>query len=167
MYVCILCLIPKSKNSNRCLCTYNVLFKWFFFLHRGLTEDQKLPFIKEADKLRTQHKREYPDYKYQPRRRKPPPAASTRLKREPSPDREQIDFSGMPELSPALLPDGPPETTELDQYLKPGTMPDYHELQPRYPSHSLSHHPHPTLYAPVPSHLHASCTEWQLYTGQP
>ncbi|CAG9793923.1 unnamed protein product [Diatraea saccharalis] len=133
---------------------------------KGLSEEQKLPFIKEADKLRTQHKREYPDYKYQPRRRKPPPTTSTRLKREPSPNRDQIDFSGMPELSPALLPDGPPESGELDQYLKSSPIADYHELQPRY-THSLAHHPPPPLYAPVPSHLHPSCTDWQHYPGHP
>ncbi|KOB68487.1 SoxE, partial [Operophtera brumata] len=131
----------------------------------SLTVDEKLPFIKEADKLRTQHKKEYPDYKYQPRRRKPPPATTSRLKQEPSPDRDRIDFAGMPELSPALLQDGPPESTELDQYLPVGPMPDYHELQPRY-SH-LSHHPAPPLYAPVPPHLHPSCADWQHFTGHP
>ncbi|XP_049873975.1 transcription factor SOX-8-like [Pectinophora gossypiella] len=131
---------------------------------KSLSEEEKLPFVKEADKLRTQHKREYPDYKYQPRRRKPPPASTARLKREPSPDRSQIDFSRI-EVDGALL-DGPPDGAELDQYLKPpAPVPDYHELQPRY-SHSLSHHA-PPLYAPMPSHLHPSCAEWQHYTGHP
>ncbi|XP_042235961.1 transcription factor SOX-8-like isoform X2 [Homarus americanus] len=37
---------------------------------RGMTEDQKRPFIERADHLRRKHKQEYPDYKYQPRRRK-------------------------------------------------------------------------------------------------
>ncbi|XP_068230187.1 transcription factor SOX-8-like isoform X2 [Palaemon carinicauda] len=37
---------------------------------RGMTEDQKRPFIERADQLRRKHKQEYPDYKYQPRRRK-------------------------------------------------------------------------------------------------
>ncbi|XP_026762828.1 transcription factor SOX-8-like [Galleria mellonella] len=131
---------------------------------KSLSEEQKLPFIKEADKLRTQHKREHPDYKYQPRRRKAPPTSSTRLKREPSPDRDQIDFAGLQDISPALLPDGPPDGAELDQYLKPGPVPDYHELQPRFASHSLAHHP-PPLY--VPSHLHPPCTDWPHYTGHP
>lgn len=133
--------------------------------YRSLSEEEKLPFIKEADKLRTQHKKEYPDYKYQPRRRKPPPASASRLKREPSPDRDQIDFAGMPELSPELLQDGPPESTELDQYLPVGPITDYHELQPRY-SHPLAHHPAQSIYAPgIPPHLHPSCAEWPHYTG--
>ncbi|KAK8742512.1 hypothetical protein OTU49_001928 [Cherax quadricarinatus] len=37
---------------------------------RSMTEEQKRPFIERADHLRRKHKQEYPDYKYQPRRRK-------------------------------------------------------------------------------------------------
>ncbi|XP_034939092.1 transcription factor Sox-9-A-like isoform X2 [Chelonus insularis] len=40
-------------------------------LWRKLSEYDKKPFIEEADRLRVIHKREHPDYKYQPRRRKP------------------------------------------------------------------------------------------------
>ncbi|CAD6244335.1 GSCOCG00013350001-RA-CDS [Cotesia congregata] len=39
-------------------------------LWRLLSENDKKPFIEEADRLRVIHKREHPDYKYQPRRRK-------------------------------------------------------------------------------------------------
>ncbi|KAG7168131.1 Transcription factor Sox-8-like 1, partial [Homarus americanus] len=44
---------------------------------RVLSDEEKLPFIEEAERLRSQHKKDHPDYKYQPRRRKPPKSLSS------------------------------------------------------------------------------------------
>ncbi|XP_054159432.1 uncharacterized protein LOC128957652 isoform X2 [Oppia nitens] len=40
-------------------------------LWRVLGDDEKKPFIIEAERLRCKHKKDFPEYKYQPRRRKP------------------------------------------------------------------------------------------------
>ncbi|TRY68770.1 hypothetical protein TCAL_06194 [Tigriopus californicus] len=39
-------------------------------LWRILKEEEKMPFQREAERLRVRHKREHPEYKYQPRRRR-------------------------------------------------------------------------------------------------
>ncbi|XP_033120970.1 transcription factor Sox-9-B-like [Anneissia japonica] len=41
-------------------------------LWRMLSDKEKKPFVGEADRLRLEHKKKYPDYKYQPRRRNKP-----------------------------------------------------------------------------------------------
>ncbi|XP_013381127.1 transcription factor SOX-9 [Lingula anatina] len=45
-------------------------------LWRMLSEGEKKPFVEEAERLRQKHKKDFPEYKYQPRRRKPMKGAS-------------------------------------------------------------------------------------------
>ncbi|XP_034180784.2 uncharacterized protein LOC117604609 isoform X1 [Osmia lignaria lignaria] len=58
-------------------------------LWRLLSDNDKKPFIEEADRLRVIHKREHPDYKYQPRRRNQNRTSG----RESSPSRNQSNAS--------------------------------------------------------------------------
>jgi hypothetical protein len=48
-----------------------------FVFSRVLGDEEKKPFIIEAERLRCKHKKDFPEYKYQPRRRKPIKAMSS------------------------------------------------------------------------------------------
>ena len=49
---------------------FNVNAQLSVIIFRLLNEVEKRPFVEEAERLRVQHKKDHPDYKYQPRRRK-------------------------------------------------------------------------------------------------
>ncbi|KAG7209961.1 hypothetical protein KM043_011550 [Ampulex compressa] len=125
-------------------------------LWRLLSDNDKKPFIEEADRLRVIHKREHPDYKYQPRRRKPNGPSG----RESSPSRNQsnVTFSvsrslKQEDMSPrgAQGPNSPqsgvsssPPTTP-GQGLSPPTPPttprgqNYVNMNNQHPQHNAYH----------------------------
>lgn len=65
MSVCLRLLAHSCQLINN-----SFMYRIFFLVFRVLSDTDKKPFIEEAERLRDIHKREHPDYKYQPRRRK-------------------------------------------------------------------------------------------------
>ncbi|XP_076234642.1 uncharacterized protein LOC143179340 [Calliopsis andreniformis] len=118
-------------------------------LWRLLSDNDKKPFIEEADRLRVIHKREHPDYKYQPRRRKQNGSSgresspsrnqsnvtfnvSRSLKQEDmsprgaqGPNSPQSGVSSSPPTTPnqGLSPPTPPTTPRVQHYVNQGNQP--------------------------------------------
>lgn len=63
--------VARKKVANKYPnLSYRKLSKTLGELWRMLDENERKPFVEEADRLRREHKREHPTYKFQPQRRK-------------------------------------------------------------------------------------------------
>ncbi|XP_023245971.1 transcription factor Sox-3-like [Copidosoma floridanum] len=138
-------------------------------LWRILSDAEKQPFIDEAERLRSAHKKQHPHYKYQPRRRKPkseehPQSPSTCPM--PSAQEQRNSASHVETISSSdcayarLYPENPSkpcyERQVAPAYVAPADLPtrvpyDQHGLAhgkcleaavDRYPDPSASHHHH-------------------------
>nr|CAG4719771.1 Sox9 [Leptochiton asellus] len=105
-------------------------------LWRLLKEEEKKPFIDEAERLRVQHKKDYPDYKYQPRRRKPLKGAGNSIgDSNGSVTSSSVIFKALQDNSPSsTLSDGEcssdcsSQTTSTHGPPTPPTTPNQHDL---------------------------------------
>ncbi|MCP3668332.1 MAG: hypothetical protein GY696_38585, partial [Gammaproteobacteria bacterium] len=67
-----------NPDAHNAIISKNLGAKW-----RTLTEEERQPFIDEAERLRLLHQKEYPDYKYKPKKKPKLPGIRSQPTREP------------------------------------------------------------------------------------
>ncbi|CAK8692969.1 unnamed protein product [Clavelina lepadiformis] len=115
-------------------------------LWRLLSEGEKKPFVDEAERLRIKHKKDHPDYKYQPRRRKASKTASSGSDQSQS-GTNQKPITGKQQVKKqAELNGGTADSANMHQTLiaNPITIQQakkLHTTPPRISPHGICHSP--------------------------
>lgn len=100
---------PKMHNSE---ISKRLGTQW-----KGLTDDEKRPYIDEAKRLREAHMKKHPNYKYKPKRKKPTP-----LRRFPAMDMPYHSFMPRPTTLPPLS-----NPASMRSLWNPGSAPQNHQ----------------------------------------